>query len=91
MIWGYDKDGSEHNLLKYPIGSIVSKVSDKSEDLMVVDYTFSVQYDKYYIDYVVCEMETIPNSLAIKYGKSETLPEDQLTWSRNDRIDNILN
>ena len=90
-IWGYDKDGSEHNLLKYPIGTIVSKTDDKSEDMMVIDYSFLVQYDKYIIDYIVCSMETIPNSLVIKYGNHETLSEDKLTWSRNDRIDNILN
>ncbi len=90
-IWGYDKDGSEHNLLKFPIGTIASKVNDKSTDLMVVDYNYVVDYDKYIIRYVVCEMDTIPNSMIIKYGKSEVVREEDLTWSRNDRIDNILN
>jgi len=58
---------------------------------MVVDYNYVVDYDKYIIRYVVCEMDTIPNSMIIKYGKSEVVREEDLTWSRNDRIDNILN
>lgn len=90
-IWGYDTDGKEHNLLKFPIGNIVSFTNDKSTDFMVMDYTYNLDYDKYKIGYIVCEMDTIPNSLIIKYGEQRSVNESELTWSRNSRIDNLLN
>ena len=40
MIWGYDEDGDEHNLLKFPVGSIVSKPNDKSIDYLVLDLEY---------------------------------------------------
>lgn len=90
-LWTYDGDGKEHVIIKYPIGSIVSKGTDKSRDYMVTEYDFVVDYDKYIINYVINEMVNSPNSLAIKYLGSETCKESDLCYSRTDRINNILN
>jgi hypothetical protein len=89
MIWGYQEDGSEVCLLKFPIGTIVSPKSDKSKDLLILDYKFVKIYDKYYIDYYATEM--LNQGSVIKYGISEEYKEDLLCFSRNNRIDNILN
>lgn len=89
--WGYDEKGEEHCLVKYPIGTVVSKVKDKSSDFLVLDYNYVVDYKEYIINYVISEMFTDEKSMIIKYGDSETVREDDLCYSRNDRIDNILN
>ncbi len=89
MIWGYEEDGSEICLLKYPIGTIVSPKEDKSKDLLILDYKFSKIYDKYYIDFYASEMLT--NGTVITYGESNDYKEENLCFSRNNRIDNILN
>ena len=89
MMWGYENDGSEVSLLKYPIGTIVSPKDDKSKDLLILDYKFSKIYDKYYIDYYASEMLT--TGTVITYGNSEEYKEENLCFSRNNRIDNILN
>ena len=88
-IWGYDKDGVEHNLLKYPIGSIVSKPNDKSVDYLVLDLHYDLRGGAYNINYVIAEM--ISTGSIIKYGDIEREIEDNLCWSRNGRIDDILN
>lgn len=89
--WGYDEKGEEHCLVKYPIGTVVSKVKDKSSDFLVLDYDYVVDYKEFIINYVISEMFTDEKSMIIKYGDSETVREDDLCYSRNDRIDNILN
>lgn len=40
MMWGYTEKGEEQCLIKYPIGSIVSKSSLKNVDYMVNNYEF---------------------------------------------------
>ncbi len=90
-IWGYNENGQEHCLVKYPIGSIVSTNNDKSKDYMVIEYDYVVDYDKYIINYVISEMENNPKSLVIKYSGTEIQKESNLCYSRNDRINNILN
>jgi hypothetical protein len=87
-IWGYDKDGGEHNLLKYPIGSIVCKGKDKSVDYLVLDLDYEIR-GGYNIKYVIAEM--ISTGSIIKYGDIQKEIESEISWSRNGRIDDILN
>jgi hypothetical protein len=89
-IWGYNEDGTEVCLLKYPIGTIVSKPSDKSTDYLVLDYKYRKLDDKYYIDFVASEMMNSKGSV-ITYGEIYTFRESELCYSRNSRIDDILN
>lgn len=89
-IWGYGEDGSEICLLKYPIGTIVSLPKDKSTDYLVLDYKYRKLDGKYYIDFVVSEMINNKGSV-ITYGEIYTFRESELCYSRNSRIDNILN
>jgi hypothetical protein len=91
MIWGYNEEGEEICLTKYKIGDIVSVKNDKSKDFLVVDYYYDRINDDYKIDYVISEMMSNPNSSVIKYGDGLKESEDNLTYSRNNRIDNILN
>jgi len=88
-IWGYDKDGGEHNLLKYPIGSIVCKGKDKSIDYLVLDLDYEIRGGSYDIKYVIAQM--ISTGSIIKYGDIQREIESNLSWSRNGRIDDILN
>jgi hypothetical protein len=89
-IWGYSEDGSEVCLLKYPIGTIVSLPKDKSTDYLVLDYKYKKLDGKYYIDFIVSEMINNKGSV-ITYGEIYTFRESELCYSRNSRIDNILN
>jgi hypothetical protein len=89
-IWGYNEDGTEVCLLKYPIGTIVSKPSDKSTDYLVLDYKYRKLDGKYSIDFVVSEMMNAKGSV-ITYGEIYTFRESELCYSRNSRIDDILN
>jgi hypothetical protein len=89
-IWGYSEDGSEVCLLKYPIGTIVSLPKDKSIDYLVLDYKYRKIDGKYYIDFIVSEMMNNKGSV-ITYGEIYTFRESELCYSRNSRIDNILN
>lgn len=91
MIWGYSEEGNEICLTKYKIGDIVSVKNDKSKDFLVVDYYYDRINENYKIDYVISEMMNNPNSSVIKYGVGLKELEDNLTYSRNNRIDNILN
>jgi hypothetical protein len=90
MIWGYDEDGNEYNLLKFPIGNVVSPADDKSKDYLVLDYRFIRVGAQFVIDYVACEMFADKNSAIVKYGPVQTFTEKNLVWSRNNRIDDIL-
>jgi hypothetical protein len=89
-IWGYSEDGSEVCLLKYPIGTIVSLPKDKSTDYLVLDYKYKKLDGKYYIDFIVSEMINNKGSV-ITYGEIYTFRGSELCYSRNSRIDNILN
>jgi hypothetical protein len=91
MIWGYDADGIEHNLLKYPIGTIVSMKEDKSKDYLVIKYMYSRLNDAYTITYIISEIVSDESSPIIKYGTVITVSEDKLCFSRDSRINNILN
>jgi len=90
-LWGYDENGGEVCIIKYPIGTIVSKPNDKSKDYIVISYDFIVDGGEYHIKYIVAEMVSDIKSSIIKYGGIETIKESDLSYSRNNRIDNILN
>jgi hypothetical protein len=91
MIWGYDEDGNEYNLLKYPIGNVVSPADDKSKDYLILDYKFIRAGAQFVVGYVACEMFADKNSPIVKYGPVQSFSEDKLVWSRNNRIDDLLN
>ena len=86
-IWGYDEEGGEHQLLKYPVGSMVCVKSDQSADYLVIDLNYSTRGSNT-IDYIVTEIKYIGS--VIKYGDTKVLSERELSWSRNGRIDDIL-
>lgn len=89
-MWGYNEDGTEVCLLKYPIGTIVSLPEDKSRDYLVLDYKYRRLDSKYFIDFIVSEMMNSKGAV-IKYGEIYTFRESELCYSRNSRIDDILN
>jgi hypothetical protein len=72
------------------IGTIVSLPKDKSTDYLVLDYKYRKLDGKYYIDFIVSEMINNKGSV-ITYGEIYTFRESELCYSRNSRIDNILN
>lgn len=89
-IWGYDETGSEHQLTKFSIGDIVCKSNDKSKDYIILDYLpHKTGYKKFILDYEVCKM--ITNGQIIQYSQPEIVVESKLCWSRDNRIDDILN
>lgn len=89
-IWGYNEDGSEVCLVKYPIGTVVSLPKDKSVDYLVLDYKYRKLDGKYFIDFISSEMLNNKGSV-ITYGEIYTFRESELCYSRNSRIDDILN
>ena len=89
-IWGYNEDGTEVCLLKYPIGTIVSLPKDKSTDYLVLEYKYRKLDGKYFIDFIASEMLNNKGSV-ITYGEIHTFRESELCYSRNSRIDDILN
>jgi hypothetical protein len=91
MLWGYNEDGEEIKLLKHNIGDIVSPIDDKSKDLIILDYKFTKRNNEKIIDYVLSELIGDKKSSVIKYNNILTLSESKLAFSRNNRIDNILN
>ncbi len=41
LLYGYDENGEEINLLKFPIGTIVTIENDTDKDYLVIDYNFN--------------------------------------------------
>lgn len=91
MIWGYDDKGNEINLLKYNIGDIVSPVKDKSKDYLILDHVVKSFNNKKELLYILTEIKSDEKSPVIRYGEVLELFEDSISFSRNDRINNILN
>lgn len=89
-IWGYNEDGTEVCLIKYPIGTLVSDVKDKSKDYLILDYQYRKIDKNYYIDYEITEVLGGYSSV-IKYGDVKIIRESEICFSRNGRIDDILN
>lgn len=90
-IWGYTEEGEEICLLKYPIGNIVSPIKEKSMDVLVIDYVYLKLTDQYTINYMVCEILSDEKSSILKYGDSFTIKEEDLTLSRTNQINSLLN
>lgn len=90
-MWGYDKDGKEISLLKFPVGTIVSPKDNKSLDCVVLDYHFVRDWRGFEVQLKVAEMEVDGRSPVVKYGEVKTFSESDLVFSRNSRIDGILN
>ena len=88
-IWGYDENGGEHVLTKFAIGDIVTKTGDQSEDYLVLDFSPTKSDNKFNINYEICKM--ITKGQIIQYGQVEFVNISDITWSRNNRIDDILN
>ena len=88
-IWAYDEDGSEHTLTKFAIGDIVTKTGDRTEDYLVLDFSPTKSDNKFNINYEICKM--IIKGQIIQYGQAEFVNISDITWSRNNRIDDILN
>lgn len=86
LIYGYNKKGEEVNLLKHKIGDIVCLKKDRSVDFLITDY----EYGNSGIDYKICEIITDKVSPIIEYGKCIVSNDDDLTYSRDSRIDDIL-
>jgi hypothetical protein len=92
MIWGYTEEGEELCLLKYPIGSILSPLNDKSKDVLVVDYHYNKSTNsKFTIDYEVYEILSNEKSSTLQYGNKSILSEEQLSLSRTAQVNSILN
>jgi hypothetical protein len=73
---------------KFKLLEVVSDVTNRSIDYLVLKYTYQQIGTKYTIEYVVSE---IHEDTIIRYGKSKIISEDQLTWSRTARIDEVIN
>jgi len=87
-IWGYDEKGGEHKLTKYTIGDIITKLGDQSEDYLILDFCPHKNGKDFIIDYEICKM--IQKGQIIQYGSPEIIAEKGINWSRNNRIDDIL-
>lgn len=87
-IWGYDEDGGEHILTKFNIGDIVSKTVDQTEDYIILDFSPKKTDSKFTINYEICKM--ITKGQIIQYSPSEIVNQNEITWSRNNRINDIL-
>lgn len=87
-IWGYDEDGGEHTLTKFSIGDVVTKTGDQSEDYLILDLNPQKSGNQFSIYYEISKM--VLKGQIIQYSQSELVREDKITWSRNNRIDDIL-
>lgn len=93
LLYGYDEDSKEVNLVEYPIGTIVTKTDDNTKDYLVIDYNYNKQVsdtDKFYISYLTAEI-LYTNKPVIKYGEVSEFREYEICISRNGRIEQILN
>lgn len=87
-IWGYDENGGEHLLTKFNIGDVVAKVGDQTEEYIILDFSPQKNHGDFIINYEISKM--ITRGQIIQYSPSELVGENDITWSRNNRIDNIL-
>ncbi len=86
----YDEDGNEICKLKYPIGSIVSLIIDKSKDYIIQ----SVRFTRYTIPdvyYIICEIKNDIKSEVLLFSEPIEVIESNICTNRDDRINNILN
>jgi hypothetical protein len=76
---------------KFKISEVVSDVTNRSTDYLVLKYEYQQIGSKYSIEYIVSEILNDNPDTIIRYGKSTLMNEDQLTWSRTARIDEVIN
>lgn len=76
---------------KFKISEVVSDVINRSTDYLVLKYEYQQMGSKYSIEYIVSEILNDTPDTIIRYGKSTLMNEDQLTWSRTARIDEVIN
>lgn len=87
-IWGYDEMGNEHQLSKFKIGDIISIKGNASDDYLIVDFHIEKGYNSMKFDYEISKI--INMGQILQYEKSEVASENNICWSRNSRIDDIL-
>jgi hypothetical protein len=75
---------------KFKISEVVSDVTNRSVDYLVLKYEYQQTGSKYKIEYIVSEILNDNPDTIIRYGKSKFMNEDQLTWSRTARIDEVI-
>lgn len=91
MMWGYSESGEEVSLLSFPVGTVVSPKNNKSLDYIVLDYHFVRDWSGFRIELKTSQMNFNEKSSVIQYGELKTFKEEELQFSRNSRIDQILN
>jgi len=70
---------------KFKISEVVSTVKDRSMDYLVLKYIYDVG-----ISYKVVEIINNSADTVIKYGRVLHMNENDLTWSRTARIDEVI-
>jgi len=75
---------------KFKISEVVSDVTNRSTDYLVLKYEYQQMGNKYTIEYIVSEILNDTPDTIIRYGKSTLMNENQLTWSRTARIDEVI-
>ena len=88
--WGVTEDGEKVCLMKFPVGSMVNLEGNKSEDWLVLDWSFDLLSPSFHHDYEVVAMTEKPGSAVVSYDKRQLVSEHRISWSRNGRIDDIL-
>lgn len=88
--WGVTEDGEKVCLMKFPVGSMVNLEGNKSEDWLVLDWSFDLLSPNFHHDYEVVAMTEKPGSAVVSYDKRQLVSEHRISWSRNGRIDDIL-
>jgi len=76
---------------KFKISEVVSDVTNRSTDYLVLKHEYQQTGSKYTIEYIVSEILNDNPDTIIRYGKSTLMNENQLTWSRTARIDEVIN
>lgn len=76
---------------KFKISEVVSDVTNRSIDYLVLKYEYQQTGNKYTIEYILSEILNDKPDTIIRYGNSTLMKEDQLTWSRTARIDEVIN
>lgn len=88
--WGVTEDGEKVCQMKYPIGSIVCVDNEKSTDFLVLDWHFDLLSPNFHHSYDVVSIVEKPGSAVVGYDRRQIVNESRISWSRNSRIDDIL-
>ena len=70
---------------KFKISEVVSSIKDRSMDYLVLKYIYDTK-----ISYKVSEIISNSADTVIKYGRVLYMREEDLTWSRTARIDEVI-